>query len=103
MFAMEPMKPMKPMKPMEPITKGPEAAKSWWPHGLGRPSVTGSSNHLRYAYFAGTHRLAVDDGQHIKVYDTAGQAISGFSSGDGKTLTFDVDGGSRTLSSLKVV
>ena len=76
------MKPMKPMKPLEPITKGSEAAKSWWPHELGSPSVSGSSNDLRYAYFADGHRLAVDDGKHIKVYDTGGKTISGFSSSD---------------------
>ena len=91
------------MKPLEPITKGSEAAKSWWPHDLGSPGVTGSSNALRYAYFAGKQRLAVDDGQHVKVYDTDGQKIGGFSSSDGKTLTFDVEGQSRKLTSLKVV
>lgn len=100
---MEPMKPMKPLKPLEPITKGSEKARSWWPHELGSPGVTGSSNDLRYAYFAGKHRLAVDDGQHVKVYDTDAQKIGGFSSSDGKTLTFDVDGQSRKLSSLKRV
>ena len=56
------MEPMKPMKPREPITKGSEAAKSWWPNELGTASVSGSSNDL--PYFAGKHRLAVDDGQH---------------------------------------
>ena len=94
---------MKPMKPMEPIAKSSEAAKSWWPHELGNPSVTGSSNDLRYAYFASKHRLVVDDGQHIKLYDTGGKSISGFSSSEGKNLTFDMDGSSRKLSSLKLV
>src|ERR1700712_1835204 len=98
---MEPMKPMKPMKSLEPITKGSEAAARWWPQELGKPSVSGSSNDLRYAYFAGKPRLAVDDGQRIKVYDTGGKPISGFSSSDGKTLTFETEDGSRQLSSLK--
>ncbi len=91
------------MKPLEPVTKGSEAAKTWWSHELGTPSVTGSSNDLRYAYFAAVHRLAVDDGQHIKVYDTGGEPISGFASSDGKTLTFDIGEGTRKLSSLKLV
>ncbi len=94
---------MKPMKPLEPITKGLEATQNWWPNELGTPGVTGSSNRLRYAYFASKHRLAVNDGQHVKIYDTEGQAVGGFSSSDGKTLTFDVDGQSRELSSLKLV
>jgi hypothetical protein len=98
---MEPMKPIQPMKPLEPITKGSPA--TWWPHELGSPSVSGSSNDLRYAYFAAKHRLAVDDGQHVKVYDTVGKANSGFSSSDGKTLTFESEDGTRKLSSLKLV
>ncbi len=100
---MEPMKPIQPMKPLEPITKGSPAAKTWWPHELGSPSVSGSSNDLRYAYFAANHRLAVDDGQHVKVYDTVGKAISGFSSSDSKTLTFEAEDGTRKLLSLKLV
>ena len=97
------MKPMKPMKPLEPITKGSEAARSWWPHELGTPSVSGSSNDLRYAYFDAKHRLAVDDGKQIKVYDTGSKPISGFSSSDGKTLTFNTEDGPRKVSSLKLV
>ena len=75
--AMEPMKPMKPMKALEPVRKGSDAAKTWWPHELGTPSVSGSSNDLRYAYFADKHRLAVDDGQQVNVYNTGPKAISG--------------------------
>jgi hypothetical protein len=99
---MEQMKVMKPMKSLEPITKGSEAAKRWWPPELGTPSVSGSSNDLRYAYFSGRHRLAVDDGRHIKIYDTGGKPISGFSSSDGKTLTLDTLEGPRKLTSLKL-
>jgi hypothetical protein len=47
--------------------------------------------------------LAVDDGQRVKIYDTGDEAISGFSSSDGKTLTFEAANGSRKLSSLKLV
>ena len=100
---MKPMKPMQPMKPLEPITKSSEAAQRWWPHELGTPNVRGPSNDLRYAYFAGKHRLAVDDGQHVTVYDSAGELISGPSSSDGKTLAFETGDGPRKLSSLKVV
>ena len=101
--AMEPMKPMKPMKALEPVRKGSDAAKTWWPHELGTPSVSGSSNDLRYAYFADKHRLAVDDGQQVNVYDTGPKAINAFSSSDGKTLMFDTENGPRKLALLKSV
>ena len=100
---MKPMKPMQPMKPLGPMTGDSATGKSWWPHELGTPSVSGSSNALRYAYFAGKHRLAVDDGQNVNVYDTGDEAISGFSSTDGKTLTFHTKDGSLKLSSLKLL
>ena len=97
------MKPVKPMKPLAPITRGSEAARTWWPHELGSPTTTGSSNDLRYAYFPDKHCLAVDDGQRVKVYDTGGQSINGFSSSDGKALTFHSESGPRKVSSLKLI
>ena len=100
---MEPMKPMQPMKPMEPFAQGAKKTDARWPHDLGSPSVTGSSNDLHYAYFADKDRLAVDDGKEVKVYDTRGLSISGFSSRDSKTLCFDTGEGVRELSSLKTV
>jgi hypothetical protein len=63
---------------------------SWWPSELGSPASTGSQNSLRYAYFPGSNRLAIDDRGHIEVYDTSGYDIGGFGqqqSGDA-SLTF---------------
>ncbi len=63
---------------------------SWWPSELGSPSSTGSQNSLRYAYFPGSNRLAIDDRGRVEVYDTSGYDISGFGqqqSGDA-SLTF---------------
>jgi hypothetical protein len=63
---------------------------SWWPSELGSPSSTGSQNSLRYAYFPGSNRLAIDDRGRIEVYDTSGYDIGGFGqqqSGDA-SLTF---------------
>ena len=97
------MKPMKPMKPLEPIRRESEEAKKWWPHDLGSPSVSGSSNDLRYAYFADKHRIAVDDGKHVKVYDTGGEHISGFSSSESRVLTLHTAAGLRKLSALTEV
>ena len=63
---------------------------SWWPSELGSPSSTGSQNSLRYAYFPGSNRLAIDDRGRVEVYDTSGYDIGGFGqqqSGDA-SLTF---------------
>ena len=63
---------------------------SWWPSELGSPSSTGSQNNLRYAYFPGSNRLAIDDRGRVEVYDTSGYDIGGFGqqqSGDA-SLTF---------------
>jgi hypothetical protein len=63
---------------------------SWWPSELGSPASTGSQNSLRYAYFPGSNRLAIDDRGSIEVYDTSGYDIGGFGqqqSGDA-SLTF---------------
>jgi hypothetical protein len=63
---------------------------SWWPSDLGSPASTGSQNSLRYAYFPGSNRLAIDDRGRVEVYDTSGYDISGFGqqqSGDA-SLTF---------------
>ncbi len=63
---------------------------SWWPSELGNPSSTGSQNNLRYAYFPGSNRLAIDDRGRVEVYDTTGYDIGGFGqqqSGDA-SITF---------------
>ncbi|MGA9267856.1 MAG: SHOCT domain-containing protein [Rhodomicrobium sp.] len=63
---------------------------SWWPSELGSPSSTGSQNSLRYAYFPGGNRLAIDDRGRVEVYDTSGYDIGGFGqqqSGDA-SITF---------------
>ncbi len=85
------------------MAKSCDAPRSCWPHELGSPSVTGSSNDLRYAHFASEHRPAADGGQQVKIYDTGGKPISGFSSSDGKTQPFDTEDGSRKFSSLKLL
>lgn len=61
-----------------------------WPAELGNPSSAGSQNDLHYAVFPSTRRLAIEQGGHVSVYDTADHMITGFSqqqSGD-QSLTF---------------
>ena len=75
---------------------------SWWPSELGNPSSTGSQNNLRYAYFPGSNRLAIDDRGRVEVYDTSGYDIGGFGqqqSGDA-SLTFTSPRGVVRVDSL---
>ena len=55
------------------------AAAGWWPADLGQPASVGGQNDLAYAYFPARQRLAVHDGGAIRIYDTSGYAITGFS------------------------
>lgn len=99
MTPMEPMKPMSPMKPMEP-------QEQWWPDGLGQPNATGSQNDLRYAYFADSHRLAVQQGRRTTLYDTGDHRIGGVSQRQQKNdggATFTSQDGDVALHDLEVV
>jgi hypothetical protein len=63
---------------------------AWWPSELGNAAATGAQNSLRYAYFPMKHRLAIDYGGRIEIYDTLDHNIQGFGqqqSGDA-SLTF---------------
>lgn len=63
---------------------------NWWPADLGMAGSTGGQNNLRYAYFPGARRLAIDVNGQVTVYDTGEHQISGFSqqqSGD-QSITF---------------
>lgn len=83
----------------------PDPSAKWWPQDLGQPSATGSQNNVKYAYFAGAHRLAVDTGGDVWVYDTQDHQIGGFSQQQGSTggITFSSQFGTVNLSTLPVV
>jgi hypothetical protein len=55
------------------------SSSRWWPPELGNPASTGAQNELRYAYFPGSRRLAIQHGVGVRVYDTGEHRISGFS------------------------
>ena len=77
----------------------------WWPADLGDPASTGAQNDLRYAYFPGARRLAIQQGGRVSVYDTGEHAITGFSqqqSGD-QTLTFTSQLGRVRVADLPLV
>ncbi len=81
------------------------AQGSGWPAELGIPSSSGSQNNLRYAVFPATHRLAVDYGGTVTIYDTLDHQIGGVSqqqSGD-QSLTFTSQYGTVRVADLPVV
>jgi len=83
----------------------PDPEDNWWPQDLGAPNATGAQNNVRYAYFAGAHRLAVKTGSEVWVYDTLDHNIGGFSQqqSGGSDITFGSQYGTVILSSLPLV
>ena len=83
----------------------PDPASNWWPQDLGAPNATGSQNSIRYAYFSGARRLAVQTNLDVWVYDTLDHQIGGFSQqqGSGGSILFTSQYGTVNLSSLPVV
>lgn len=78
---------------------------NWWPSDLGSPSSSGSQNHIRYAIFPTTRRLAIDRGGEVTVYDTGTHQIGGISQqqGSGSKLEFSSQLGSFPAESLPVI
>ena len=72
------------------FVSGTGGSGSWWPAELGSPNSTGAQNDLRYAWFQGTKRLAIQQGGRLRVYDTGNHLISGFGQqqGSDQSLTF---------------
>jgi hypothetical protein len=103
---------LRPPQPIAPAGGGPSVSLSWsghsnwWPGDLGVPATSGAQNNLRYAWFPGTRRLAIDLGGSVWVYDTGDHQIGGVSqqqSGGGMTLTFTSQYGVVKVSALPVV
>ncbi|MET0342580.1 MAG: SHOCT domain-containing protein [Polyangiales bacterium] len=78
---------------------------SWWPTELGQPNASGSQNDLRYAYFAGPRRLAIEQNGVVSVYDTLDHQIGGVSQqqGSGYSLSFSSQYGNVDLRQLPLV
>jgi hypothetical protein len=77
----------------------------WWPVELGDPASTGAQNDLRYAYFPGPRRLAIQHGGRISIHDCGEHRISGFSqqqSGD-QSLTFTSQFGLVRVAELPLI
>jgi hypothetical protein len=69
---------------------GTGSARQWWPADLGSPASSGAQNDLRYAFFPGPRRLAIQQGGQVCVYDAGEHRLSGFSQQQGgdQSLTF---------------
>ncbi len=78
---------------------------NWWPSDLGIPNTSGSQNQYRYAYFGGSHRLAISDGQNVSVYDTLDHQIGGVSQqqSGGASVTFTSQYGNVDLRTLPII
>ncbi len=78
---------------------------NWWPSELGTPAATGAQNDVRYAWFPGTRRLAIDLGGNLSVYDTLDHQIGGFSQqqGSGGSLTFTSQKGLVRVLDLPII
>ncbi|MCG5235912.1 SHOCT domain-containing protein [Xanthobacter oligotrophicus] len=78
---------------------------NWWPADLGQPASTGAQNSVRYAYFPGSHRLAIDLNGQVTVYDSLDHQIGGFSQqqGGSGSLTFTSQYGTVFVSNLPIV
>ncbi|MEQ1672138.1 MAG: SHOCT domain-containing protein, partial [Hyphomicrobium sp.] len=76
----------------------------WWPADLGAAGSIGSQNNLRYAYFPGARRLAINNNGNVTVYDTGDNQIGGFSQQQGgdQSLTFTSQFGLVRVADLPV-
>lgn len=83
----------------------PNRSNNWWPSDLGMAGSTGSQNNLRYAYFPNAHRLAIDQGGQVNVYNTLDHQIGGFGqqqSGD-QSITFTSQYGLVRVADLPMI
>ncbi|MEK8027955.1 SHOCT domain-containing protein [Pseudaquabacterium rugosum] len=83
----------------------PGTTGDWWPSDLRWPDSTGAQNQVRYAYFSQAHRLVIDIGGTVTVYDTLDHHIGGFGQqqSGGGTLSFTSQYGLMDVTRLPVV
>jgi hypothetical protein len=87
------------------VSRAGSPAGAWWPAELGSPSSAGAQNDMRYAVFPATHRLAIEKGGRVTLYDTGDHVISGVSQqqSGGQSLTFVSQRGLVRLTDLPIV
>lgn len=84
---------------------GGQMQNNWYPDDLGVPSSSGAQNNMRYAYFAGSCRLAVEENGTLKVYNTLDHQIGGVSQqqSGGQSLSFSSQYGTVNLLDLPLI
>ncbi|SEF02305.1 hypothetical protein SAMN05519104_7846 [Rhizobiales bacterium GAS188] len=84
---------------------GAGSSGQWWPAELGSPASTGTQNDLRYAFFPGPRRLAIQQGGRVRLYDAGEHRLSGFSQQQGgdQSLTFTSQFGLVRVADLPLV
>jgi hypothetical protein len=87
------------------VPPAPGKSADWWPADLRWPNSTGSQNGVRYAHFAQAHRLVIDVGGKVTVYDTLDHQIGSFSQQQsyGGSLSFSSQYGLIDVASLSVI
>ena len=95
-----------PAAPGMQASGGMFAGNQWWPPELGQPSSSGGQNDVRYAYFPGARRLAVNRGGQVTLYDTLDHSIGGVQQQQGGpygSQSFTSQFGTFTVESLPIV
>lgn len=94
-----------PFVPPPPSVGGWQSSGAWWPMDLGSPASSGAQNNIRYAYFPGPRRLAIEVGGMVKLYDTGDHQIQGVSQqqGGSNSLSFSSQFGTVSVSDLQEV
>ena len=82
-----------------------DVPSTWYPATLGVPSMSGAQDRTRYAWFAGSRRLVVDEEGQVTHYDTGDHRIGGVSQQRGSSATpvFTSQHGPLHVASLPVV
>jgi hypothetical protein len=86
---------------LPPSTTGNDGSR-WWPAQFGAPAATGGQNQVRYAYFPGARRLAIESNGLLTFYDTLDHQIGGVAQQQGAddSLTFTSQHGPIRLADL---
>jgi hypothetical protein len=104
LLAQEPFVPVQAGFQFVPEPPG-RASGQWWPAELGSPNGSGAQNQVRYAYFNGAHRLAVELNGHVTIYDSLDHQIGGVSQQQGSagSLTFTSQYGTVSVATLPIL
>lgn len=78
---------------------------SWPPASLRKPTASGASGSLRFAYFAEKQRLLIETGGHLQLFDSCGHQIREVDEigGENPSLEFISQDGRHPICELKLI